>query len=231
MKSRPSTTSRLRLEASASGWKHSAGRRLANTPMPARSASRPASGRLSRGASDPLAARPRRPSAPRGPPWPWPGPRRSAACHAGHSWRRRRARSSRVRSGRQGLRPRAAPGRSLPARSRRRAGAAGRSWEGAFRPRAVVRRRPRRGRACGRKPRARRRRRARAPCAAPWCGRRAPRVAPDLEHPDQAVVPGVEAVGIGLAAVLGAAGGQHGVHVRPQRLDVLRRQRGPCRRR
>ena len=63
MKSRPSTTSRFRLEASASGWKQSAGRRLANTPMPARRPSRPASGRLSRGASVPLAARPPRPSA------------------------------------------------------------------------------------------------------------------------------------------------------------------------
>ena len=44
--------------------------------------------------------------------------------------------------------------------------------------------------------------------------------APYLEHPDQTFVLGVEAVGVGFAAVFGTAGGQHGVHVGAQPLDI-----------
>ncbi len=45
MRSSPSTSSRFSVEASASGPKQNAGRRLAKTAMPLRSASSPASGR------------------------------------------------------------------------------------------------------------------------------------------------------------------------------------------
>src|SRR6185369_7262199 len=221
MKSRPSTTERFRLEASANGWKHSAGRRLANTPIPARKASRPASGRLSRGA--PAHCGP--PTAPISTALAAFAAARVSSVSGTPCWSKLippNARSSTAR-----------PGASLPATRRTCAVTSGPIPSPGRSSRSVIWKALELERAFGSRlvgeepavgnPELR-------PVAAP--GRHVRRlevrierglVAPGLENPHQPRFSDVYGVGIFLTAVLGAAGGQHRLHVRPEPLQVLRR--------
>ena len=178
----------------------------------------------------PLAGRRPRPSARRRRPWRRPGSRRSAACRARRSWRRRTARSSMVRSGVSARGDAAHLGGHLGAdavagQEQQVGHGEGLQLERAFGGDLVGEEL-----AVG-NPEARARRRARPPCAAVW--KWASSAAWSRQTSKTRIRPGlgdVLGVGIGDAAVLGAAGGQHGLHVRPKRRPGSPAARGPCRR-